>query len=411
MVLRKDLKYSDGTPLTIDDVVYSWNRIKEAPLVDRTLIKSVASLSAPDANTLVWQLSSPEPDFIEWFGLQYLQIHPKARIEADKDYFNHPVSAGPYYLKDWTPGASTALLEENPNYVRGPMAIKQIEIISIPDVTARALRLAQGDLDYIFDLAPSVQGIIAGDVRTSVHPVGGMVHIAFNLALPRDRPPANRDVREAISLAINREAVSQRAFFGVSSPASGVLYQSDARVQNFPDGGKRDLEAAKALLAKTPFKDGFEFTLGVRGEQPGLQEAAQVIQENLRDLRIRARIESLDDDSALRKLVNGDYEAQLSASMAYPPFTFLSNLYLPGSAWASWTRYNSPQMATLFQAARDSDPAKRLDALRQIQNLAYQDMPFVAVSELAVLNGTRIPGDALVVCSPGDFLIVQAAGQ
>jgi peptide/nickel transport system substrate-binding protein len=410
MTLRQGLKYSDGTPLTIEDVLYNWNRIKESPAVDKTLIKNVTGLDASNGTTLTWTLSSPEPDFIEWFGLHYLQIHPKSKVEADKDYFKHPVSAGPYYLKDWT--AESALLEENPNYARGPMAIKQIEIVSIPDVTARTLRLAQGDLDYVFDLAPSVQGIITGDVKTAAHGLGGMLHIVFNMALPKDRPLANRDVREAISLAIDRDAVSKRAFFGVSSPATGFLYPGEALLPNLPNGGNRDLQAAKALLAKTPFKDGFEFTLGVWGNHPGWQEAAQVIQENLRDLRINARIEALDDEAAIRKLVNGDFDAQISENVAYPPRAFLTNLYLPGGNWASWARYNNPDMAALFDAARSADPQKRIEALHQIQALAYKDMPFVIIGTRSVLTGTRIPGDLLVACDPGDYLVVKtAAGQ
>jgi peptide/nickel transport system substrate-binding protein len=413
MTLHKGLKYSDGTPLSVDDVIYNWNRLKNLASINSAPIKNVIGVEASDANTLVWKLSSPDPYFIHFLGLHFLQVHPKAKLESDKDYFTHPVSAGPYYLKAWTPGSSTALLAENPNYVHGPMAIKQIEVVSVPDVTARTLQLAQGDLDFVFDLAPSVHGVIAKDVKTFAHPLAGMYFIAVNMALPKDRPLANRDVREAISLAIDREAISQKAFFGLSVPATGILYASagEALVPNLPNGGKRDLPTAKAMLAKTPFKDGFTFTLGVWGTDPGWKEAALVIQQNLKDLNISARTELLDDAAAVQKLTNGSYDAMFADHIAYPVVTFLGDLFLRGSNWADWTRYDNPAMVTVFRQTSDIDPTKRRDAVHKIQELASQDLPFIAISERFVLSGTRIPGDLLGAVVPGDYLVVKTLAQ
>ena len=62
------------------------------------------------------------------------------------------MSAGPYVVKEWIPNSNRALLEENPNYVNGPMAIKQIEIVYVADLTSRVLQLSQGTLDYVNDL-------------------------------------------------------------------------------------------------------------------------------------------------------------------------------------------------------------------------------------------------------------------
>jgi peptide/nickel transport system substrate-binding protein len=335
-------------------------------------------------------------------------VHPKAKIEADKDYFAHPVSAGPYMIKDWVPGSPSALLEENPNYVGGPRAIKQLETVSVPDLTSRTLQLGQGDLDYVFDLAPSVRGVISKDVTTFAHSIAGMYHVVFNLSLPADHPLMNRDVREAISLAIDREAVNKRAFFGISTPATSFLYPGPAeQLNNLPNGGKRDLEGAKALLAKTPFAKGFSMTLGVWGTRPGWKDAVQVIAENLKDIGINVTIESMEDAVAVTQLQNHKFEAQFSGNASYPPVVFFGNQFRSGNFWSDSAAYKNDKMNALFaQVASEVDPQKRIALLQDIQRQAYQDLPLIPISERVVLSGSRVPQDVLGAINPGEYLYV-----
>lgn len=413
MTLHEGLLFSDGSPLTTEDVVFAWERIREAPSVNKVLIRSVAGLEATDELTMVWTLSEPEPEFLQFFGFQFLLIHPKALLESDENYWAHPVSAGPYVLTDWAPGSPTALLVENPNYIHGPMMIRQIEVVSVPDLTSRTLQLAQGDLDYVFDLAPSVRGVISEEVTTFPHPIAGMYHIVFNLSLPDDHPLKNRDVREAISLAIDRQTISQRAFFGLSAPATSFVYPGvPEQLNNLPNGGQRDLEAAQALLATTPFAEGFEFTLGVWGTRPGWRDATLVIQENLRDLNITANIDSVEDAVAIQQLNAGTYEAQFSGNATYPVRPFLGNLFYPGSAWTDWARYDNPEMTALFDSInRELDPEKRLEIFYNIQELAYQDLPFIPISERVVLSSTRLPQELIGAVSPGEYIYVQTVAE
>jgi peptide/nickel transport system substrate-binding protein len=413
MTLRDGLVYSDGTPLTMDDVLFTWDRVHEAAAVNKTLIQNVVSLEATDDTTMVWTLSQPEANFLDWFAFQFFMVHPKAQIEADPDYFTHPVSAGPYVLTDWIPGSPTATLTENPNYVHGPMMIKQIEIVSVPDLTSRTLQLAQGDLDYVYDLAPSVRGVISDDVTTYPHAIAGVYHVVFNLSMPADSPLMNRDVREAISLAIDRQMISDRAFYGISGPATSFVYPGvPEQDNNLPNGGARDLDAAKALLATTPFADGFDMTLGVWGARPGWRDAALVIAENLKDLNINVTIESMEDAVATQQLSAGNFQAQFTGNASYPVVTFLGNLFKSGNFWANAARYSSPEMDALFaQLGTTVDPDERLAIFQQIQELAYQDLPFLPISERVVLSGTRLPREILDAVNPGEYLHVATVAE
>ena len=109
--------------------------------------------------------------------------------------FLHPVSAGPYVLVDWTPGAPEWVLEENPNYVNGPMAIKQLIFRAVADQTSRVLQLGTGDLDYVSDLPVAARNSFPDDVSVN-RVIGFGQHIlAFNKVLPDDHPLRNLKVR------------------------------------------------------------------------------------------------------------------------------------------------------------------------------------------------------------------------
>ncbi len=408
MKMRPNLKYSDGTPITVADVAASWDQIKGAAPVNKTLITPLPTLATPDADTLVWTLGAPQPDFLQFFCFQFLTIHPAAAW-SDANYFNNPLSAGPYMLKDWTPGSPTVDMVENPNYPLGPMAIKEIQMVSVPDLTSRTLQLAQGDLDFVYDLPPNIQGVITDDVTTAPHAIGGMYHIQFNLK-PSDpnSPLLNRDVREAMSLAIDRDAVSTKAFFGISKPATGFVFSGVPEAYaNLPNGGKRDLDAAKALLAKTPFAAGFTFTLGVWGTRPGWLDATLVIKQNLADLGITAEIESMPDATAIAQLDSGNYQAQFSGNAGFPPIVVMGNQFLKGGAWTKWGNFDDPKIDELFpQISAATDQTKRLDLFHQMLDLAYQDLPLIPISERAVLSGTRIDPKYFQAINNGDSFYV-----
>lgn len=410
MNLHPGILYSDGTPLTADDVVFTWDRIKDSPAVHRALILNVTGIEAVDEDTVVWTLSSPEPDFLLFFGNHFFMVHPRGPIEADPDaYWANPVSAGPYMLEGWTPGSTSAMLVENPNYVHGPMSIQRIEALSVPDLTSRTLQLAQGDLDYVFDLPPSIRTVIAEDVTTFTHALGGTYIFVFNVRLPQFQDPR---VREAISLAIDRQQIGERAFFGVMGQLTGPVFAG--RPENlvaYPDGWARDIERARELLAETEYADGFEFELTVWGGRPGWRDATLVIKQNLEELGIIANIDSVEDAVGLQRLRDGDFETSWAGNNAYPPVAYLDGVYGTIS-YAAWSGYDSQEMRDLFAAyAATGDTEERMEIALEIQRLGLRDNPVLIIGERYVLSGTRIPNELLTAVSPGEYLTVQTLEQ
>ena len=402
MKLHEGLKFSDGSPLTTEDVVFTWEQEKDDPGTNPTLISMVTGLEAPDDVTLVWTLETPNIQFTYWFGMQFLLIHPKKLIEADPDYFEHPVSAGPYVVTEWIPGTDRALLVENPNYVHGPMAIREIEIINVPDLTSRVLRLETGDLDWAWDPPFNTFDTFSPEVKVRRHPQGGTYFLCLNNALT-DSPLNNRDVRHAVSLAIDREEIIQKAFFGLLRPVTGFLYLDQPETYDLlPNGGKRDLEAARELLATTPYADGFEITLQAPCNRAGYKDVLQIIKENLADIGGEVTIDCLEDATTVDRLNSGTHEALFWGAVVIP-IDFMGNLFGKGS-WAQWSGASTPKLQELIdQALAAQDQESRTALFHQIEDEAFKDLAYIPIVERATLEGTRLPCDVWGYTIPNEF--------
>ena len=323
--LRPDAVYSDGSPVVAEDVVVALARQREGASAGRLV--NIVSVEATDERTVVWTFAAPTPQFPDILAQHHLLIHPHGRVN-EPAYFESPVSAGPYVIDEWIPGTDTMLVSVNPNYWRTPV-VQAIEFVSIADMTSRVLQLAQGELDYVYDLPPSAVGSFPADMRVFAHPLGGLYHIVTNLPAV-EGPLADPRIRQVISLAMDRQDVSERAFFGLSEPGCAFLFKAAPEHECIlPNDGMQDLDAARALLAQTPYADGFTFELQV-WTRPGWPDAALVISENLAEIGITAEVLPLEDAVAREKLISGNFTMQFSGAGSTPN---------PASAGASSSKW------------------------------------------------------------------------
>lgn len=412
MTLKPNLAYSDGTPVTAEDAVFAYQRQINGP--GAFFVRPIESAEATNDRTIVWRLRAPYPDFFSVLAMHFILLHPKAKVESDKDYFKHPVSAGPYVVKEWIPGTPTMVLEANPKYAGGPMMIERIELIAVADLTSRVLQLATGALDWAFDLPHASASSLPREVTATPHPLGGIYHVTFNLerAAAERTPLADPKVRQAISLAIDREAVNQKAFFGISPPATAFLYSGVPEHEPvLPNGGKRDVEGAKRLLASTPYAGGFEFPLQTWGARAGWKEAALIIAENLKEIGITAKVEPLEDAVVVANANSGNFHAMWTGTVQLPTFA-LSTMLVKGGFWANAARYDNPDVAALIdKAAVELDPARRKALLTDAQKLAYNDMPHIPIADRAVLTGTRLPNDVLAAVKRAEYIRVKTVAE
>ena len=409
--LKPNLQYSDGTPVKADDAVSAWQRASVQGSASQANIAQISNVAAPDDSTIVFTLSAPWPEFLFQISDRYLAIHPRSKVEGDPNYFTHPVSAGPYVVSSWNPGDTTMTLDENPKYVGGPMSIKQIEFADVDDVNSRVLQIQGNQTQWAYDLPLASKSTLGSDIKAAVDPLGGVYHLQFNVK--SDGPLSDPKVRQAVSMAIDRDAVNQKAFFGASKPVKSWQYDCGDLCSSsiLPGDGKADPAGAKQLLAGTSYASGFSFTIEVGGTRPGWKEAAQVIAENLKAIGADVTVNPVEDAVWIKDSGSGNFQAIFTGLTGTPQQMLLNYLSTKGIVTA-WTRYSNPQVDDLVaQASAQTDVAKRKDLFAQIQKLALPDMPEAPISERAVLVASRLPNDEVQLIKNNYLIHVKTMAE
>jgi ABC-type dipeptide transport system, periplasmic component len=397
VTLLPDLVYSDGTPVLAEDLQYAYERNISG--TGAGMVASIESIDVVDERTAVINLKGVDPDLLSWLAERALQLHPKSLIESDPDYWSHPVSAGPYVVEEgWVPGDPTFRAVENPNYPFGPMAAKAIEIISVPDSASRILQLQTGEIDAALDLPLSSLGqTFPEEVEMFYAGTGGSNYLIANQKL--GGPFANELVRQAMSLAVDRERISELAFSGIQPASTSPMYDCGPLCERnlLPNNGARDVEAAKALMAEAGYADGFSADIKVSSGRGGWQEGAVVVAESLADIGITLTVTPVDEGQHFSSITAGNYEMFFAGGGGHYQST-LSQMLREGDFWVAATGWTPPARAAelLAISASSLDVDERRAAFTEAQEIWMEASHVIPLVERVQLNGTRVPDSVFV---------------
>jgi len=252
--LRQGLKFPDGTPFNADAVVWSINRVMRLEGDPNWLVTAfVDHVEKVDEYTVKFVLQNPVGFFPLLIATQpYSVISPNCYPEDEFDIDSTCGGIGPYVITRWERDVEMEL-EANPDYYGTPPAYPKVIVRYFADSTAMRLALEAGDIDIAWKtLTPSdYKDFRANPDYNVFEGVGPYIrYICFNTTTP---PFDNKLVRQAISLAIDRDEISNVVFQGThqnlySMVPAGMFSHIDAF-------GERDLEQAKALLAEAGFDE------------------------------------------------------------------------------------------------------------------------------------------------------------
>lgn len=340
--LRDGLKWSDGSDLTANDFVYSWQRVCD-PMVaapyaetvlgmvegyDEAIAGNLEALAveAPDASTLVVTLASPCPYFGSLAAFATLSPVQQATIDANGDAW--AVSAdtyicnGPFYISEWVPG-SYILCAKNPNYWNADaIKLDGIKFNLIEDSNAAYSAYQTGDVQFIKSVPTEEIPSLTGSSEFHVDPIIGTYYISLNI----EREPFNNpDVRKALSLAIDREYVAGTLMQGTYTAAGNLIGPGwvDTDGSSFMDnanGGKpyidtttyeANLEEAKQLLADAGYPDGAGFpTINYSTNDAGYHKVvAEYLQQAWAQLGIDLQVDVVEWASFTPMRRNGEFDA------------------------------------------------------------------------------------------------------
>jgi peptide/nickel transport system substrate-binding protein len=381
--LRPGVKFSDGSPLTAQDVVFSIKR--EAANSDGPLSFldfAVKKLSAQGTSTVVAELSQPWAPFLSDISVFANAILPNNfGGKSESDFFAHPVGTGPFLLGNMV-ADSNLTLTRNPNYWQpGKPYLDTVQLNYVADDNQRVLQLSGGQVDLIDSVPPANVASLKAKSGFTVeeYPAWQVDLLVLNEKLPQF---ADRHVRRAITYAINRPALVAATSFGTAKPGGSFFppslqyYSADTPVLAY------SLADAKAELAKSKYPKGFTTSLLISGGVQKWSEFAQIIQQQLAAINITVQIKQLDHAAFETTFQKLDYEMFIDYAIndiSDPDEMASFEIDVKdGGSQSYWSNYDNPAAISLVhQAEAEFDPAKRASLYAQIQSIVAQDAPFV----------------------------------
>lgn len=378
-----DAKFSDGSPITAEDVAFSYTRMRfQKDSAYAAPFSALEEAKAVDPKTVVMRLGRRFTPFLTLTELWNSGIVPKADVEkkGDEEYARNPVSSGPFRLVEWRQG-DRVILEKNPHYYRAGLPhLDGVELMYVPDDNTRMSMLQAGELDMMLSVpAPRVQELIGLGFRAQPEPSSVTNCMLINHAA---EPFSDLKVRQAVSAAIDRAAIAQTVTSGFAIPGSAMMapvldfFNKDLPVPT------RDIEKSKALLAEAG-KTGLSFELMIAAGIVDDERVAVLIQSQCAEAGITVNVSKVDSTQAWTRLVDGEYQATINwwyNETRDPDSALRWALLGSGENKSYYTRYNNERVNQLIEeASGETDPEKRRPKYYELQKIAYDEVNYIAL--------------------------------
>ncbi len=388
--LRHDVKFSNGRPMTAQDVVYTYSRMLDPKTGSgqKYLLGSTESVTSTDDYTVQFHLKTPEVAL-----LTHLAVNKAVGIIAKESVDNgtistQPIGTGPFMIADYQPGTEV-VLKKNPYYWKaGLPLLDEVDIKIITDESVRQTGLLSGDIDWAISVPPqslsqlqNAQGVVV-DKTTA----GAYWYIGVNL---KHTPLNDPKVREAINYAINRKNITDAMTFGTGVPTQDPIPPSSAWAYNYAPYSY-DPTKAKQLLAEAGYPDGFRMQIMPTTQYPESIRGAQVIQQELQAIGIRVTIKSLEWAQWLQEEGKGNYDTYVcSWNGLVDPYDFFYAQHHTGQVF-NFTGYSNPAVDKLLDEGNvTQDFAKRKAIYQQVNKMIVDDAPYIYLYNPANIQAFR----------------------
>lgn len=253
--LRDGVEFSDGEPLTADDVVFTYRTIlyEKTNNTARSELDAIKEVRTDGDDKVVFTLKYPYAPFAGRTVLPVVPEHIAGKQDPNTGSFNtEPIGTGPYLLASWSKGEKLTF-KANPDYWGGAPKVKKVTMAVIEDDDVRATRLRSGDLDGAV-LPPNLAATFKNDKAKKTY--DAKTYDFRAVTLPQEnKVTGDRAVRQALDAAVDRQAMVEKILDGAGRPAYGPLPVDDPWIAK---GIEREQDLAKAnqVLDRAGWKAG-----------------------------------------------------------------------------------------------------------------------------------------------------------
>jgi peptide/nickel transport system substrate-binding protein len=436
--LQPNVKWSDGKAFTSADVVYTLNALKQYPALDtNALWNYISNVSAPDSSTVLVTLKQSYSPILWYLGGQTWIVPQHLWSTAgDLTKFtnNSPVGTGPYTLKSFT--SQLIDLVKNPNYWQpGLPKVSELRFPAYNTNTTAELQLDQGSLDWTGLFTPNIQQTYVSRNPSTNHywfPPTSVVMFYMNLT---KSPFNNLAVRQAISLAINRQQLDTTAESGYEPPASptGLILPNQQKYLNPALANTTftvDTNKANQLLQSAGFTKGsngiyvdksgkpLNFSIDVVTGWTDWVTDCQIIASELKSIGMSASVNAISYNAYYSALQLGNFDTAISWTSTGPSPYFTLDALLDSkytapigqAAPTNWERWNDPTTDNLLnQYASTTSTSAQTQAMYGVENIMVNQVPAIPLvyganwNEFSTAKFTGWPSSSNPYAMPAPF--------
>jgi peptide/nickel transport system substrate-binding protein len=404
--MRRDVTFSDGQPCTADDVIYTFNLLMnpkiEAPAL-RSYFDNVASVTKTDDFTIVFKFKAPYFDELNLVAsLTILPKHFFSQFTVDQINLKPGLlmGTGPYRLEDpanWAPGQPLVLLR-NERYWGVPGGFDRLVFREISNEVANLTAFTNGETDIFSAVPEQYEKLLKKPdvVQRTQHyeystPINGYDFIAWNEQ--RNGKPtrfADKRLRQAMTLLMDRERIAKEVFLGYASLADGPFYPVSKQHMPGLKPWSYDPAKARALLTEAGYKlvngqlmgpDGqpFRFKLVYGSGSPTVERMVLFIRDELAGVGIEMDPDPQDWSVFDERIKNRDFDAITlgwTGTVEDDLYQIFDSAQIKDQG-DNFVFYKNPEVDKLIeQARRTVDESKRMPMWQRVDQILRDDQPY-----------------------------------
>jgi peptide/nickel transport system substrate-binding protein len=404
--LRKNVKFSDGTPFNAKAVKLTFDRALDpkmkVPL--RFAITMIKEVTIVDDYTVRIQLKYPFAPFATNLSLTLCSpISPAAIEKYGEDVRQHPVGAGPYILKEWVKGDRIVMVR-NENYYGPKPTVAQLTFKIVPEDATREAMLRSGQIDVCYKPLPSNVAALKSDPNITVEMPLDTRTIFMGLNCQKG-VTTNKLVRQAFNYAVDKKAICSKILFDTAVPMEGPV--SPILFGYFKMTNQYDYnpEKAKELLKKANFD--FNQTVQMRTPQGRYlfdKQVSEAVQAYLQAIGVKTELRTYDWPTYVAGLLKPIKETELEVFLlGWGPIVLDADFGLYGQFHSSVNPpnglgsafYSNPEYDKIMDASRlEQNSAKRLEILKKASEMVWDDAPWIwlHVEKFVIAYSSKIKG-------------------
>lgn len=383
--IRQGVIFHDGSPMTIDDVIFSLERVFDPKGSGYSFLFGVVDgVKAVDEATVQISLKEPFTPLLDNLNVFPASIVPKALVEPDPEAFaQNPIGTGPFKLKEFAKGRHVQLLKSENYWKEDRPHLDEVFIPYVTDDNTRVLKLQGGEVDAAVAIPyAQIDQLNAQDgIDVKIEPLFRFDGMWLNHA---KAPLDDVKVRQALNYATDKESMLKSIYFDKVEIANNMMpkmkyWREDVAPYEY------DPEQAKSLMAQSKAAGGFTLPIVIPTGDVITQQIAQILKESYSAIGVDVQITNLDIGTAYTNFSSFNYTAGANwyITSDVPAPDELAAIQFDYSAESGtksfFTNYNSEKATQLVKEAGRSDDAAREQLFGELQQLVMDDAVLVAL--------------------------------